>query len=120
MPWNTVGERRDVRAQQPDDGLGAHAARGQGAREPVDLGAQSAVGRLRARRRVDQRDAAQLVLGQRGEEVVEDGELGISTSGMRLVNTASPLIAVRAPSCHVVRATECHIMWDRVPRGLLQ
>ena len=76
-------ERRNVRAQQTDDGVGAHPAGREGAGERVDLRLEGAVRRLRARRGVDQRDAGGVFGGQTAEQVVVDARRGDLDIGER-------------------------------------
>ena len=65
-------ERGDVGAQQAHDGVGADTTLGEGAREGIHLRAQCAVGRLGARRRIDQRHTGEVAVGEGAEQVVVD------------------------------------------------
>ena len=69
------GERRHVRAEQTEHGVGADTSRRQCAGEGVDLRLERAVGGLGARGRIDEGDACRVIRAEIGEQVVVDADV---------------------------------------------
>ena len=107
------GERRDVRAEDPDRRPHTHSASRESAREQIDLPDELTIGGGRAAHAVDESDGVEFGAGEVAEEELVDGDLGDLHIGIGTANHEISFDPGRLTTSS--DAIQCRTQWHCVP-----